>query len=257
MKNALAVLSLLVLSGGSLCGDVLITETIATKAGKRDLPGTRSTYIKGRQMRIDLVQDKDSASTLYDLRENVTIALDAKKKRAEVRDVAERSAKLETLYPRSRTTTSVTATGTTREIAGASCADHAFSVRVPMTKDGKLAFMLTGSACIAKDAPGASDYQAFALAAIEQQVVLGPASDNRILLALARGQTELYRGLADLGGIPYVVDMKMDVDGHGMVAGLVRKAIAGSRTSTVKTVATAPLDAATFAVPSGWKRQRK
>jgi hypothetical protein len=255
MKTLLVFL--LVLSVRPLSADVLITETIAAKAGDRNLPGTRSTYIKGTQMRIDVVQGKESASTLYDLRANVTIALDAKKKRAEVRDIAQRNAKLEQIYPRARTTTNMTPTGTTREIAGTSCAEQTFAVRVPMTKDGDLAFMLSGSAWIAKDAPGANDYQAFAGAAIERQVVLGPASDNRIVLALARAQTELYRALADIGGIPYLVDMKMEVDGHGMLASLVRKLVAGSRTSTVTTVTAAPLDDSTFAVPAGWKRERK
>lgn len=257
VRIALALLSFLVLSVEPLCADVRITETIAAKAGDRDLPGTRVTSIKGTQMRIDLSQGEESASTVYDLRANVTIALDARKKRAEVRDIAERNAKLERMYPRSRATTTITSKGTTQEIAGASCAEHAFVVRVPMTKGDDLAFMLTGSAWVANDVPGAVDYQTFARAAIERQVVLGPASDNRILLAVARAQTELYRALADLGGIPYLVDMKMDVDGRGMLAGLVRKTISGSRTSTVKTVTAAPLDDSTFEVPAGWKRERK
>lgn len=258
MKTVLGVLSFVVLSVASLAADVLITETIAAKTGDRSQPSaTRLTHVKGTHMRIDQQQDRDSASTLYDLNENVTIALDAKKKRAEVRAIAERSAKLERMYPRSRTTTTMTATGSSREVAGVSCAEHTFAVRVPLTKEDGLAFMLTGSACVAHDAPGASDYQAFARAAIDRQLVLGPASDNRLVLALVRGQTELYRALADVGGIPYVVDMNMDVDGRGMLAGIVRKVLSGRRTSTVITVSAAPLDNATFAVPAGWKRERK
>jgi hypothetical protein len=126
-----------------------------------------------------------------------------------------------------------------------------------MKKDDDLAFMLTGSAWMAKDAPGANDYGAFARAAVEREVVLGPASNNRILLAVASAQTELYRALADLGGIPCLVDMTMSVDGTGMVAGMVRKLVSGSRTSTVTSVSVAPLDDAAFAVPAGWKRERK
>jgi hypothetical protein len=258
MKTMLA-LSFVALSVCSLRADVLITETIAAKAGGRNLPGTRSTYIKGTHMRIDLVlEGQESASTLFDLRENVTIALDAKRKRAEIRSIAERNAKLERLYPRSRTTTTITATGKTQEIAGMPCAEHTFAVRVPMlSKDDGPALTLTGSACTAKDAPGTMDYLDFGRAAIERQVVLGPATDNRVLLALGRAQTDLYRGLTDLGGIPYLVDMKMDVDGSGMVAGLFRKVLTGSRMSTVKMVVAAPIDDATFVVPAGWKRERK
>jgi hypothetical protein len=258
MQTAMAVLCFVVLSAAFVSADVRITETVATKAGdKSQPPGTRSTYVRGAYMRIDLQQGKDSASTLYDLTDNVTIVLDTKKKRAEVRAVAERSAKLERMYPRERTTTAIAATGGSRDVAGLPCAEHTFSVRVPVTSDGEIALLLTGSACVAKDAPGASDYAAFARTAIERQVVLGPASDNRLVLALVRGQTELYRALADLGGIPYVVDMNMNVDGKGMLAAIVRKVLTGSRTSTVTAVAAAPLDETIFAVPAGWKRERK
>jgi hypothetical protein len=258
MTSVRASLLFLVLFATYLGADVRITETVVAKAGDRSQPAaTRVTAVQGNRMRIDHQQDKESASTLYDLNDSVTIALDTKKKRADVRAMAERNAKLEKLYPRARTTTTLTATGTRRDVAGVSCGDHTFSVRVPLTKDESIAFMLTGSACVAADAPGAGDYLAFARAAIDRQLLLGPASDNRLVLALVRAQTELYRALADAGGIPFVVDMNMAVDGKGMLAGMVRKLLSGSRTSTVTAVSAGPLDEAMFVVPAGWKRENK
>lgn len=237
-----------------LGADVLITARVVGKAGGRDVSVTRSTAIKGVHMRIDVVQAGESTSTIYDLRDGVIIALDARKKRAELRDIAARSAKVSRHYPRARVTTTLKATQAVKDIAGATCTEHTYVIRLPMTKD--FAFMLTGSAWIAAEAPGAADYGAFARAAVDRDVVLG-AADNSILLAVARAQSELYRALADLGGIPYVIDMTMAIDGKGMLAGIVRKGVSGTRASTVTAVSVAPLDDSTFAVPAGWKRERK
>lgn len=258
MTSVRASLVFMLLFATSLAADVRITETVVARSGDRSQPAaTRVTAVQGNRMRIDHQQDKQSASTLYDLNDSVTIALDARKKRADVRAIAERNAKLEKLYPRARTTATTTAAGSGREVAGVSCGEHTFAVRVPLTKDESLAFLLTGSACVAADAPGAGDYLAFARAAIDRQLLLGPASDNRLLLALVRAQTELYRALAEIGGIPYAVEMNMDVDGKGMLAGMVRKLLKGSRTSTVTAVSAAPLDETMFVVPAGWKRENK
>ena len=98
---------------------------------------------------------------------------------------------------------------------------------------------------------------AFVNAAIERQVVLGPASSNRILLAITRAQTELYRTLGRLRGIPYAIDMNLKADGHGVLAGIVNKVVSGTRTSSVTKVAVGPLSDALFGVPDGWKRQTK
>lgn len=78
-----------------------------------------------------------------------------------------------------------------------------------------------------------------------------------ILLAVTRAQTELYRALGTLRGIPYVIDMTLKADGHGFLAGMVNKVVSGARTSTVTKVAVAPLSDALFAIPDGWKRRKK
>ena len=237
--------------------DVLITEATVSKAGGRSAQGVRSTSIKGTRMRIELVQGDQSSATLYDLAEGTIASLDAKKKRAQITEMAARSQQLETKYPRQQATTSVTPAGTSRTLAGAPCEDYTFVVRVPVTKDGSIAMTLTGAACIAHAAAGADDYRTFTQAASARDLVIGYASDNRLLLALTRGQTELYRALSAIPGIPYLVDITIATDGKGMLAGLVRKTTSGSRTSTVTRVAEGPLDDAMFAIPGDWKREHK
>ena len=134
MKVLVSPLLLVAIAVAPLGADVLITEQVVAKAGGRDINGTRSIHVKRAHMRIDSVQAGASTSTVYDLREGVTILLNADKKRAELREIAARNAKLERDYPRARVTTTVKATQVTKEIAGATCAEHTYEIRVPMSE---------------------------------------------------------------------------------------------------------------------------
>lgn len=252
-----AALVVMFFTPAGLTADVLITETTHVTVGRRTIDGVRTTYIKGAQMRLEVVQAGEATTTLYDVPGGTTITLDPKKKRAELRDISARIAELERQYPRERVMVTIAFTGATKELVGAPCDEHAFRIRVPMTRDGSLALMMTGSAWVAKDAPGADDYARFAKGAIERQVALGPASRNMILQAITRAQTELYRTLGGLRGIPYLIDMTLNVDGHGILAGMLNKLVSGTRTSAVTKVALEPLSDALFVIPDGWKREKK
>jgi hypothetical protein len=246
-----------VLSTGVASADVTIVETMTITAGGKPLQGTRTTYISGAQMRIDAELPGQVTATIFDLPAGSIINLDAKTKRAESRDIAVRATEVEKEYPRARVETSLGPGGSSREVAGVSCDEHAFTIRVPMTKDGSMALRLTGSACVASHADGAADYDAFATIAREHDVVLGPASSNKILLARTRAQTELYRAIAAAGGIPFAIDMTFSVDGGGVLSSMVRKVIAGTQSVAVTRVTAGPIPASTFTVPDGWKRARR
>src|SRR5664279_4069149 len=126
MQTTRVVLIALVLSARA-SADVRIVETTVVKAGDRVARGTRSTYIKGVRMRIEVVQADQSATTVYDLPAGVTLALDAPRRRAESRAIEARAAELEKQYPRARTEIKLTPSGATKELAGASCAEHTVS----------------------------------------------------------------------------------------------------------------------------------
>ena len=237
--------------------DVTIVETLSVTAGGKTIRGTLTTYISGERMRIDAVLPDQSASTLYDLPAGSIVGLDAKAKRAELFTLAARAAAVEKEYPRARVKATLQSTGATSEIAGVACVEQTFTIRVPVVSDDSIALMLTGSAWIAAHADGNGDYEAFARAAREHDMVLGPSSNNRLVLARTRAQTELYRALSTAGGIPYALDMTYDVDGRGMLAGVVRKALAGQQAVGVTRVATDAIAPALFVVPDGWKRERK
>jgi len=252
-----AVLAFVMLAPVRSTADVRLVETTRDQAGSKTIEGVRTTSIKGARMRLDAVRNNEPTTTIYDVPAGATIALEAKKKRATWRDVDRRNAKLEGEYPRASVTVAVTPTGATKTLVGALCREYALSVRVPMTKDGRLALTMTGSAWMASDVPGTEDYDVFAAAAIERQIVFGLASDNKILLAVTRAQTELYRALGGLHGIPYVVETATNVDGKGFLASVVRKAVSGTQTTEVTSVSIAPLADDLFVVPAGWKSEKK
>lgn len=258
MRAALPIALLtLTLLPARLSADLLIVEKAVLRSGDRIIEAVRSTSIKGARMRIDLAHDGKNTVTLYDLPAGETIALDAAKRRAEVRNIAARNAKLEKEYPRDRSTVSITPKESTQTIAGSTCTDHAFEVRTPVVKSGSIVVTLDGTACLAAAATGVDDYLAFARQARERNLVLGPGTDNYIILALTRAETELYRALTQTGGMPLMVDYEIAVDGKGMLAGIVRKPLAGSRVTAAAKLDAAAIDDALFAVPAGWKREAK
>jgi hypothetical protein len=254
-RSALAVVILL-LSPAVLSADLLIVEKNVI-AGHSELDSVRSTYIKGTRMRSEFVQGGQTFVTVYDLPAGEMLELEASKRKVNVRTVAARYAKLEKEHPRARATVSVTPAGRSQTIAGTSCDVHRFSIRVPMSSSGEIALTLDGAACLARQGAGVEDYQVFARAASERNVVIGQATDNYLLLALARAQTELYRALTALGGIPLMIELTSGVDGKGVLAGIARKPLEGARVTTVMRLDGAPQPDAMFAVPADWKRELK
>jgi hypothetical protein len=241
----------------ALAADVLIKETVTTTSRDKVRHATRSIAIKGERMRIEVEQEGPPTVTLFDVPAGVTIALDAGKRRVTVTPMSERAAELERKVPRARVTTTMRAAGTTREIAGVRCEDHAFTVRVPATSDGDHVVVLSGTACVAPSAPGAADYATFATAAAARDLVVGYASSNKFALAVTRGRTELYRELAKIPGIPYVIEMTSKAEGTGVFNRMLNKIVAATSVSTVTTVTTTPIEDARFTVPEGWKREQK
>jgi hypothetical protein len=258
MRAALPVALLaLFLLPARLSADLLIVEKTVIRSGDRTIEAVRSTSIKGARMRIDFAHGGKTAVTLYDLPAGETIVLDASKRRAEVRNIAARNAKLEKDYPRQRSTVSITPKQSTQTVAGSTCADHTFAVRTPVRQNGSIVLTLTGTACLAASATGVDDYMAFAKQAHERNLVLGPGTDNYIILALTRAETELYRALTQTVGIPLILDYAIEVEGKGMLAGIVRKPLEGSRVTVAAKLDAAAIDEAMFAVPAGWKREAK
>ena len=147
--------------------------------------------------------------------------------------------------------------GQKKDLAGRACTGYDMSTR-DADGDGRpggpeMTIMMAGPVFIAKGAPGSADYARFHLAAAEKGFVM---SDPRAAKGdpAAKGMTELYKAMADTGGIPYFMEISVKVEGGGPMGGMMNKMMGGSAfTQTVTAVSTDAVPADKFDVPADYK----
>jgi hypothetical protein len=239
------------LVANQLWGDVLISESTVGAAGRHRVEGTRITMIKGLKMRVEAKVGKDVVVVLYDAAACQEISLNSRKREARIRKFSELREAAERSVPKERVTSSIAPTGGREDVGGKSCDENAFTIRVPILKDGGPVLVMTGKACVAKDVAGAEEYSAFALAADKEGLVLGFTSSNPVFVALARAETTVYRIVAELGGIPLKLERNIRFEG-GFLAALLNRS-AGTRSSQVISVSVDSLPPEEFGIPAGWK----
>jgi hypothetical protein len=73
----------------------------------------------------------------------------------------------------------------------------------------------------------------------------------------AKAMAEMYKRIAETGGIPYQTDIQVKLGGDGPMAGLMGRLGGVSMSSVVDTIETGPLPADLFAPPAGYKLNAK
>lgn len=235
--------------------DVTLTATSTGKAMMMDLNGTTVTRIKGNKMRTDTTQGDKSTAIIMDIDGQRMIVLDARKKEAEVTPVA----KIQEAMSKASSgevKTKVTPTGQTKTVAGVSCKVHDVSVEVPFTLGGPEAAMtmvLTGPACLSKEAPGHADYVHLYTAMAEKGFILGnPKGAQGPGAASARGMASYQKALAE-AGISLEQQMNVTLKGEGPMAGMMGKMFKIDAGHTVTKIETGDIAADVFDVPAGYK----
>src|SRR5688500_4357985 len=184
--------------------DVTVTATTSgTAPVVGDLNGTQTTRIKGNRMRIDSMQGDKASALILDIEGQRMITIDDKKREATIMPAAKLQEAL------SKTTTgqvkaSVAPTAETKTIAGMSCKVHQVSVEVPFSMGGggemAMALVMSGPACLSKDAPGYADYQRLYTAVAEKGFILGdPRSAQGPGAAMAKGMASFQKTMAEAG----------------------------------------------------------
>jgi hypothetical protein len=235
--------------------DVTVTATTSGKAPMvGDLAGTQTTRIKGNRMRIDSVQGDKETGLILDIEGQRMITLDVKKREATIMPAA----KLQEVL--SKTTTgevkaSVTPTAETKTIAGITCKVHQVSVEVPFSMGGpelQMALVMSGPACLSKDAPGYADYLRLYTAVGEKGFILGdPRAAQGPGAAMAKGMANFHKTMAAAG-------MALDQNMHGELKGEGPAAIMArlfklDANHVVTKIETGDVEAAAFDVPAGYK----
>ena len=255
MRSTALTCALACLVAAPAAADVTVTSASTGRAPMMDLSGTSVTRIKGNKMRIDHQKDGKETSVILDIDGQRMISLDSGKKEAEVTSLTKLQETMGKVTG-GEVKATVTPTGEKKTIAGMSCTVHDLNVEVPFDMSGKgempAKLVMTGPACLAKDAPGYDDYVRLYTTATEKGFIFAnPRQAQGPAAATQRGMASVQRKLAEAGvSLEQNISVKMTGEGPMAMMGRMFNLTAGH---TVQKIDTADLPADVFEVPAGYK----
>jgi hypothetical protein len=217
-----------------------------------------TTYIKGTKMRTDTVSGNTTQTMIFDVDAQKIYSFDNRRKEADVWDMADFGKQMESNVDVSQMTASVQPNGQTKEVGGHSAVGYDMNVSVPMTmgdaRSGmKMMVNLTGPVWVVKGAPGTEDYLQFYKAALDKGFIFGDPRAAKGAAGQMKAMAEMYRQLAETGGVPYETEMTVRMGGDGPMAAMMAKMGGISTTSLVQSSDTSPIADELFAPPAGYK----
>jgi hypothetical protein len=259
---AILVLSLAV----PAAADLTLKQTVSGKGLGINGQSTGTTYIKGNRMRSEMQVGDKTQITIFDLDAQKMFIFDSKKKEADVWDMAAFASELSKSVDSSAMKTSLKPNGQTKQLAGQTATGFDLEISMPASMAGSkelsMLVTMTGPTWIVKNAPGTPDFLRFYKAAAEKGWVLSDPRAAKGAPGQARAMTEMYRQLAEAGGVPYETDIqiKMSSNGGGSgnpLGGLLARMGNMSTATTVQSVETGALADDLFAPPAGYKLNQK
>jgi hypothetical protein len=243
--------------------DVTIKQTTGGKGLGMSGTAPSTTYIKGNKMRSDVVIGDRTQTSIFDVDAQKMYVFDSKKKEADVWDMGAFAQELSQSVDTSSAKGSLKANGKTKQVAGqtASGYDMEISVNAAMggNKEMTMTVTLAGPVWIVKNAPGSAEYIAFYNAAVEKGFIFSDPRAAKGQPGQAKAMAQMYKELADTGGIAYETEMQIKMGaGGGPMAAVMARMGNVTVTSLVDTVTVGPLADDLFAPPAGYKlNQRK
>ena len=241
--------------------DVTIKQTTAGKGLGMSGSSATSQQIKGSKMRTDVVMGDTTRTSIFDLDTQKMYAFDSKKKEADVWNMAAIAAEVTQNTDPSAMKATITSNGKTKEILGKTAAGYDMSIAMPAKMGGgemTMTVSLTGPVWIVKGAPGSADWVNFYTQAAEKGWIFTDPRAAKGSPGQAKSMTEMYRKMAEIGGIAYESEINIKLEGSGPMAGLMAKMGGMQSTSTVTEVSAGPLADEVFAVPAGYAlKERK
>ena len=116
---------------------------------------------------------------------------------------------------------------------------------------------LSGPTWIVKGAPGSAEVAHFYKSAVEKGWIFSDPRAAKGQPGQAKAMAEMYKQLAETGGIAYETEAQMKMSGSGPMAGLFAKMGNITMTTTVTEVTTGAVAADLFAPPAGYKLTTK
>jgi len=241
--------------------DVTLKQTTSGKGLGFSGNASATTYIKGNRMRTDTVTGDKTQTMIFDIDAQKLYMFDSKKKEADVWDMAAFGAEVSKAVDVSSAKASLKPNGQTKQIAGQAAAGYDMEVSMQAgmagSKDMMMTVTLAGPVWIVKGAPGSADYARFYKAAVDKGWIFSDPRGAKAQPGQAKAMAEMYRQMADSGGIPYETDMQVTMSGSGPMAAIMSRMGNITMTSTVDSAEVGPLADDLFAPPAGYKLNQK
>lgn len=242
--------------------DVTLKQNVAGKALGMGGATTSTTYIKGGKMRTESVMGGKTRVSIFDLDAQKMYSFEVGEKEADVYSLASMQADMAKSVDVSSMTATFAPNGKTKDIAGKAATGYDMTMSVPTSMGGnsdmKMTLNMSGPVWIVKGAPGSADWANFYKQAADKGFIFGDPRAVKGNPGQAKAMVEMYRKMAETGGIAYETEMNMKMDGSGPLAGLMAKMGGGTATTTTTEVSAAPLADDLFAPPASMKlKERK
>ena len=252
MRKILPCLAVMVLLAPMAGADLKVTSQVESTGMASVGDGETVTYIKGMKMRSDSRAGGNAQTMILDIEKRQMILLNAKKKRAEVYDLAPMA---EQQVSVGTGDVKLEATGNTRNIAGYSCEDHNISVTISagMAEAPGMAMDLSmkGPVCLSKQAPGAKEYFEIYKVMAEKGLFFGSPDAAKSQPGRERGMTQLYKAMAEKG-VGLATELEVGFEGSGMMAKMMKR-MGFTTTTQVTAISDAALSDDLFEIPAGYK----
>lgn len=242
--------------------DVTLKQNVSGKAFGMSGQSTSVTYIKGAKMRTESAMGGKNRVSIFDLDAQKMYSFEAGDKEADVYNLAQLQTDMAAAVDLSSMTATFAPNGKSKEIAGKTANGYDMTMSIPTTmggnKDMQMTLTMSGPVWIVKGAPGAVDWANFYKQAADKGFIFGDPRAVKGNPGQAKAMAELYRKMADTGGIAYETEMTMKMDGSGPLAGLMAKMGGGTATTSTTEVSTGALADDLFAPPANMKlKERK
>jgi hypothetical protein len=255
--------------------DVTIVQTTTIEGGMAAMAGQPmspklTNRIKGLKSRNDVDAQVVQVTTIADLASKQVIVLRPDQKTAQIVTSSAAGAAAKDAPKDTPPTglaiegSSFTPTGKSQVIDGVKCEEYAFSTTVNMSEMSLgggamppeaaemmkgMRIVMKGSVWVAKDVPGAADYVAFQKAA--------SATDLTSIISGATGMgmpgiDKVMKSIANVGGLAYLTEMTMTIEGTGQMAEMMQQMGAMKITTKVTSITTDPIADDVFKIPEGY-----
>jgi hypothetical protein len=268
MKSWLTTLAVCAVCSAVVRADVTVVQTTTIEGGMAAMAGPMTpkttSRIKGMKSRNDVDVSVLQIATIADLDQKQVILLRPDQRTAQILTPASVGAAMkDTAASAPSIDSSITPTGKSQMVDGFKCDEYSFSTTISMSEMNPggamppeavdamkgVRMVMKGSMWVAKDVPGAAEYMAYQKAAGASALgaILSSASGMQM-----PGMDRMMKAIGSLGGVAYLTEMTMTVEGTGQMAEMMQQMGPMKITTKVTSITTDPIADDVFKIPEGY-----